>query len=147
MGGRLLSASAAVLLEGRILLVRRRDIGTWEMPGGFVEEGEAPWEAAVRECREESGVSVHPGPIAGVYHRPRQDLTVFVFRCSYVSGEPIATDEASEAHWFRLQSLPDPWSRSSMSASTTWGWAPRSPTEPRPAGATPTFAPATRAGD
>ena len=108
MGGRLLSASAAVLHEGRILLVRRRDIGTWEMPGGFVEEGEAPWEAAVRECREESGVSVHPGPIAGVYHRPRQDLTVFVFRCSYLSGEPIATDEASEAQWFPLESLPEP---------------------------------------
>jgi ADP-ribose pyrophosphatase YjhB (NUDIX family) len=48
VGGRLLSASAAVLHEVRILLVRRRDIGTWEMPGGFVEEGEAPWEAAVR---------------------------------------------------------------------------------------------------
>ena len=108
MGGRLLSASAAVLLEGRILLVRRRDIGTWEMPGGFVEEGEAPWEAAVRECFEESGVGVHPGPIIGVYHRPRQDLTVFVFRCSYVSGEPIATDEASEAQWFPLESLPEP---------------------------------------
>ena len=108
MGGRLLSASAAVIHEGRILLVRRRDIGTWEMPGGFVEKGEAPWGAAVRECLEESGVGVRSGPIVGVYHRPRQDLTVFVFRCSYESGEPIATDESSDARWFSLEALPEP---------------------------------------
>jgi ADP-ribose pyrophosphatase YjhB (NUDIX family) len=108
VGGRLLSASAAVIRQGRILLVRRRDIGTWEMPGGFVEEGEAPWEAAVRECLEESGVGVRPGPIVGVYHRPRQDLTVFVFRCRYESGEPIATEEASDARWFPVEALPEP---------------------------------------
>jgi 8-oxo-dGTP diphosphatase len=108
VGGRLVSASAAVLNEGQILLVRRRDIGTWEMPGGFVEHGEAPWEAAVRECLEESGVSVEPGLLVGMYHRPRQDLTVLVFRCRYLAGAPAPTEEASDARWFPLQTVPEP---------------------------------------
>jgi ADP-ribose pyrophosphatase YjhB (NUDIX family) len=106
--GRLMSATAAVVHEERILLVRRRDIGTWEMPGGFVEAGEAPWATAVRECLEESRVEVEAGPLVHVYHRPMQDLTVFVFRCRLVRGEPGPTDESLEAAWFDLDALPDP---------------------------------------
>ena len=78
------------------------------MPGGFVEEGEAPWEAAVRECLEESGVGVRPGPIVGVYHRPRQDLTVFVFRCGMSRANRSPPTEASDARWFPVEALPEP---------------------------------------
>jgi ADP-ribose pyrophosphatase YjhB (NUDIX family) len=107
-GGRLMASSAAVVHEGKILLVRRRDLGTWEMPGGFVEPGEAPWETAVRECLEESRVKVESGPLVGMYHRPTRDLTIFVFRCSFVGGEPGPTEESLEAAWVDADSLPDP---------------------------------------
>jgi ADP-ribose pyrophosphatase YjhB (NUDIX family) len=108
VSGRLVSAAAAVVEGDRILLVRRRDLGTWEMPGGFVEESEAPWDAAVRECFEECEVAVEAGSIVGVYHRSRQDLTVFVFRCRYVTGDPSPTAEATEAGWFPMDRLPAP---------------------------------------
>ena len=41
---------------GRLLLVRRCDSGTWELPGGRVDVGETAVEAAVRETAEEAGV-------------------------------------------------------------------------------------------
>jgi 8-oxo-dGTP pyrophosphatase MutT (NUDIX family) len=44
--------------EGRILLCHRRDANVWNPPGGQVERGEAPWQAAIRETREETGLGV-----------------------------------------------------------------------------------------
>ncbi|NYI04558.1 NUDIX domain-containing protein [Allostreptomyces psammosilenae] len=46
----------------RVLLVEpayRRD--SWEIPGGALEHGEYPWEAAAREVREELGLDLLPG--------------------------------------------------------------------------------------
>ena len=103
-----ISATGAVIDDDRILLVRRRDLGTWEMPGGIVEEGESPWDAAVRECEEEAGVRVKPGPIVGVYHRPMQSLTVFVFRCAAIDGQPHPSAEASHVAWFPMDEPPKP---------------------------------------
>ena len=45
-------------LGGRLLLVRRCDSGTWELPGGRVDVGETAVDAAVRETAEEAGVRV-----------------------------------------------------------------------------------------
>ena len=49
-------SSAAVVREGRILLIRREDNGLWALPGGMAEVGETPSEAAVRELSEEANV-------------------------------------------------------------------------------------------
>ena len=49
-------SSAAVVREGRILLIRREDNGLWALPGGMAEVGETPSEAAVRELGEEANV-------------------------------------------------------------------------------------------
>src|SRR5678815_4817259 len=56
--------AAAVLIEqdGRVLLVRRVNEpfrGFWTLPAGFINGGEDPAEAAIRECIEETGLSVH----------------------------------------------------------------------------------------
>jgi len=102
-----LGAGAAVVEAGKILLVRRHDIDVWEMPGGLVEPGEAPWEAAIRECLEESGLQVEVEELSGMYHRRAKDIVVMVFRCRRVSGEPRPTEEAREVGWFGFDSLPD----------------------------------------
>lgn len=72
------AVSAFVVWRGKVLLHRHRKLGLWLPPGGHVEVGELPDEAAVREVREEAGVSVElvgeravdaPGPVQLV--RPR----------------------------------------------------------------------------
>lgn len=45
---------------GRVLLVEHRKSGLWLPPGGHLEPGEHPWDAAVRECHEELGVQAEP---------------------------------------------------------------------------------------
>ncbi len=56
------TGSAIVLAQaGRVLLHRHKRLGRWLQPGGHVEPGEAPWDAAVRETQEETGLdAVHP---------------------------------------------------------------------------------------
>lgn len=41
-----------------VLLLRHRRLGIWVQPGGHLEPGEAPWEAALRETEEETGIEV-----------------------------------------------------------------------------------------
>lgn len=63
-------ADAAVFdADGRILLQRRADDGTWGLPGGFVDPDESPEETAVREAREETGLAVEPVELVDVYTR------------------------------------------------------------------------------
>ena len=57
-------AIAVVEHEGRFLIGQRPEgvplAGLWEFPGGKIQPGESPEEAAVRECREETGLAVRP---------------------------------------------------------------------------------------
>ena len=61
---------AAVILTdeaGKILICKRGEGGScaflWEFPGGKVEEGESPEQAAVRECKEELGLDITLGEV------------------------------------------------------------------------------------
>ena len=56
--------------EGRLLLVRRRDSGAWELPGGRVDVGEAAVDAAVRETAEEAGIQVVVTGLLGLFTDP-----------------------------------------------------------------------------
>ena len=103
--------------EGRLLLVRRRDSGTWELPGGQVDVGETAVEAAVRETMEEAGVSVVVTGMVGLFTDPghvvrssigtvRQQFVV-VFHARAVAGTPHGdAHETSEAAWVRIADLP-----------------------------------------
>src|SRR6185437_1778288 len=52
---------------GRVLLSERADGRGWNLPAGFVDAGEGPEEAAVRETREETGLEVEIDRFVGVY--------------------------------------------------------------------------------
>jgi 8-oxo-dGTP diphosphatase len=67
--------AAGVLLRdksGRVLLVEPSYKDYWEVPGGCVEAEESPYDAAVREVREELGLSVTPGRLLVVDWVPPQ---------------------------------------------------------------------------
>ena len=68
----LLVPTVAVLArdgDGRMLLVQDQESGLWSCPGGIVEPGELPADAAVRETWEESGVLVELVQLAGIFGR------------------------------------------------------------------------------
>ncbi len=98
--------------RGRVLLMRRAiepRYGAWTFPGGFMEIDETVEECAVREAREEVGVTVRLGGLVGVYSRPSPDgpgIVSIVFRGRIAGGEVEAGREALEARWFRPQEIP-----------------------------------------
>ena len=103
---------------GEILLQRRSDDGLWGIPGGAMDPGEEPGQCVVREVYEETGLTVMPEYIVGVwsgdflYHTyPNGDQVAplsIVFRCRPVGGElrPL-DDESLEVRYFGPDALPD----------------------------------------
>lgn len=97
--------------QGRILLQKRRDTGQWAIPMGKQEIGETVTQCAVRETREETGVTTEVTGLLGIYSDPghviyydsdgetRQEFEI-ILTGRPVSGEPAANDEASDAEWF-----------------------------------------------
>ena len=85
------AASAAIQdQQGRLLLVREADPrvhGKYDLPGGHPEDGESPLECAVREVMEETGLSVEPSCLLGIYLQG--DMRNIVFRAIVADGEPV----------------------------------------------------------
>ena len=102
---------------GRLLLGRRAGKpwqGHWDTPGGFVEEGEHPLEALVRELREETGLDIEPGAFVGVWmdvygDAPDAESTLNLYwEARVLGGELQAGDDVAELAWFEPDSLPPP---------------------------------------
>jgi ADP-ribose pyrophosphatase YjhB (NUDIX family) len=92
-------AGVAVDDAGRVLVVRRRDNGLWQAPGGVLELDETFHDGVVREVLEETGVTVAVDELTGVYKNIVRHVVALVFRCHPVAGEPTPTDESAEACW------------------------------------------------
>src|SRR5215472_10708633 len=85
--------------DGRALLIRRRDTLRWEPPGGVLELDE-PIEAGLRrEVREETGLTVEPIALTGVYKNMTRGIVALVFRCNVISGHLAVNDEVSGFQW------------------------------------------------
>lgn len=97
-----------VAADGRVLLALRDRPPIWNLPGGSVEAGETPWDAAVRETREEVGVEVAVERLTGLYARSPDGDPVLVFRCRLLTGQPATSAEAVRVGWFAPDRLPEP---------------------------------------
>jgi ADP-ribose pyrophosphatase YjhB (NUDIX family) len=108
----LVPAASAIVTDdqGRILLHRRRDNELWALPGGVMELGESLGGCAVREVREETGLTVEPVAIVGVYSDPkhvfayddgevRQEFSI-CFECRLVGGALEVSDESYQVQFF-----------------------------------------------
>jgi 8-oxo-dGTP diphosphatase len=100
-------------VDGRVLLGRRaRDphAGSWDVLGGFMDPGETPEAAVVRELREETGLECAVGRYLGgftdVYGATGDATLNLAFACTYLGGEPVAADDVSELRWFAPGALP-----------------------------------------
>lgn len=92
--------------DNEVLLVHRRDIDCWDLPGGGAVHTETPREAAVREVREECGIDISIDSLTGIYCKQQSSETVFVYRCSVIGGTFTGSDEADDHRYFSMDHLP-----------------------------------------
>ena len=102
---------------GEILLIRRSDNGNWAVPGGAIDLGESVAQAAVRETREETGVTCEITGLVGIYSDPRhvilytsngearQEFSI-VLTARPVSGAPTPSDESTQVRWVPAADIP-----------------------------------------
>lgn len=108
-------AACVVLVdrEERILLTRRNvepRKGFWCLPGGFIELGESPEKAAIRELEEETGLKGRIHMLLGVATDPHPDydtVLITAFLVKTFSGRILAGDDVSEAGFYTGDRLPD----------------------------------------
>lgn len=113
---------------GRLLLIQRGHepgAGLWSLPGGRVEPGETDAAALVREMREECGLDVVPGELAGRVRRPAGDGAVFDirdYRATVAGGSLTPGDDAADARWVPVAELAGlPLTSGLLAALTDWG--------------------------
>ncbi len=105
-----------VIKNGNILLVKRKDTGSWALPGGFIDRNEMPVAAALREVAEETGIvlppmavaySVYEGPVADIRMTanawPETSALLFQLDNETYLSEPRGADDASDAAWVPLE--------------------------------------------
>ena len=105
-----LAVSAAIIRDGKVLVVRRARkpaLGIYTLPGGVVEAGETLTRALTREVREETALAIEPVALAG--HREvivkdadgriERHFVIMCFASRWVSGEPVLNEELDDARW------------------------------------------------
>jgi 8-oxo-dGTP diphosphatase len=112
----LIGVGAIIVEDERVVLVKRAHPplqAEWSIPGGVLEVGELVREAAVREAREETGLTIQPLELLGVYDRVLRDpqqrvqyhYVLIDFLCRRVAGELAASSDAAEVRWFSRDKL------------------------------------------
>jgi 8-oxo-dGTP diphosphatase len=113
----LVGVGAIIIEDARVVLVKRLHPplqAEWSIPGGVLEVGELVREAAIREAREETGLTVDPAELLGVYdrilrnpeNRVQYHYVLIDFLCRRVAGDLAAASDAAEVRWFTRDELP-----------------------------------------
>lgn len=105
-----LAVSAAIVRDGKVLVVRRARkpaLNLYTLPGGAVEAGETLVEAVIREVREETQLTIEPLALAGTREaimrdaqgRVERHFVILSFAARWLSGEPVLSEELDDARW------------------------------------------------
>ena len=101
--------------EGRVLLSRRAldpFAGKWDLPGGFLEEGEHPLDCVRRELREEAGIGLRDERLLGIWmdqyeYKQRLVATLNIYYAARVGDGMLApADDVAELSWFAEDEVP-----------------------------------------
>lgn len=112
----ILAVSAAIFRDGKVLVVRRARkpaLGVYTFPGGAVEPGETLIEAAVREVREETALTIEPVALAGHREaimrdregRVERHFVILCFASRWLAGEPTLNEELDDARWIAPEEI------------------------------------------
>ena len=102
----LLVAAIALVRDRRVLMVTARDRDVYYMPGGKIDEGESPAEAAAREACEEVALELDPGALDELFEVVVQAhgepdgrlVRMRVFKAE-TDATPAASAEVGSLHW------------------------------------------------
>ena len=108
-----LAADSAVRRGDEVLLIQRKYppmAGSWAFPGGFVEQGENPIDAAVRELKEETGLDGTEPKLLMVMgdadRDPRKHIVSIVYEIQVnEEQQPVAGDDAADARFWPINTL------------------------------------------
>ncbi|MEV0779216.1 NUDIX hydrolase [Streptomyces sp. NPDC050428] len=105
-------STAIIINDGRVLMIRRREREgklLWAFPGGGIEAGETPEQAAVRETEEEVGLEVKADRTLGERVHPNTGRHMTYVACELISGDAVVGDEEeiAEVAWLTLAEIPD----------------------------------------
>ena len=91
----------------KVLLLKRRDVPVWVLPGGGVDRGETSEEAIIREIYEETGLQTTVVRKTSQYS-PINSLAKFtdVFECRRLDGKIQDSDESLEVGFYDINHLP-----------------------------------------
>ncbi|CAB5214717.1 COG1051 ADP-ribose pyrophosphatase [uncultured Caudovirales phage] len=111
----LLVVDIVVHTDTEVLLIKRKNnpyAGHWALPGGFIDPGETPMQAALRELVEETGVELNSAPtLVGEFREPYRDPRMeHTWSWAYKlhikdRAETVAGDDASAASWIPINQL------------------------------------------
>jgi ADP-ribose pyrophosphatase YjhB (NUDIX family) len=111
-----LAVSAAIIRDGKVLVVRRARnpaLSFYTLPGGGVETGETLVQAVTREVREETALEIEPVALAGhreaivrdAQGRVERHFVILCFAARWLSGEPALNEELDDARWLAPAAL------------------------------------------
>ncbi|MFW5943139.1 MAG: NUDIX hydrolase [Chloroflexota bacterium] len=93
----------------------------WGLPGGWMGRDETPQSCAVRELREETGLSATLGPVVHVTYDQRMQGLNVAFLAQLTPGPFTLSSEILSARWFSVEDLPSPllpFTREAIAAAT-----------------------------
>ncbi|UOQ50554.1 NUDIX domain-containing protein [Gracilibacillus caseinilyticus] len=96
----IVSAATVVFNDNNEILLIKGPKRGWEMPGGQVEEGESPKDAAIRETKEEDGIDVEVIQFCGIFQNVDRSICNTLILAKAIGGQPTTSPESLEVGFF-----------------------------------------------